>query len=282
MNYNQITIGIVTYKSEKVLFDCLKSIKKIRNIIIFDNSNDTELKKIIDKRYPKIRFIKSIKNLGYGAANNRIIKESNTKFVFILSPDVILKKNCEQNLLKSLLKLKNNFSVLSPFEKNKNHEYSKKKFSNNKNLLEVNYANGFALLINKYDFKKIGMFDENIFLYNEEIDLFKRLRISNLKIYIDRNSEVKHLGGKSSNIGNEFDKCRNWHWMWSQVYFQKKYKKKFLINIKFTLILFVLLWKIIFYFLIFKKKKAIDKVMRFSGTLNAILGRSSWYRPKLN
>ena len=282
MNYNQITIGIVTYKSEKVLFDCLKSIKKIRNIIIFDNSNDTELKKIINKRYPKIRFIKSIKNLGYGAANNRIVKESNTKFVFILSPDVILKKNCEQNLLKSLLKLKNNFSVLSPFEKNKNHEYSKKKFSNNKNLLEVNYANGFALLINKYDFKKIGMFDENIFLYNEEIDLFKRLRISNLKIYIDRNSEVKHLGGKSSNIGNEFDKCRNWHWMWSQVYFQKKYKKKFLINIKFTLILFVLLWKIIFYFLIFKKKKAIDKVMRFSGTLNAILGRSSWYRPKLN
>lgn len=282
MNYNQITIGIVTYKSEKVLFDCLKSIKKIKNIIIFDNSNDTELKKIIDKRYPKIRFIKSKKNLGYGAANNRIVKESNTKFVFILSPDVILKKNCEQNLLKSLLKLKNNFSVLSPFEKNKNHEYSKKKFSNNKNLLEVNYANGFALLINKYDFKKIGMFDENIFLYNEEIDLFKRLRISNLKIYIDRNSEVKHLGGKSSNIGNEFDKCRNWHWMWSQVYFQKKYKKKFLINIKFTLILFVLLWKIIFYFLIFKKKKAIDKVMRFSGTLNAILGRSSWYRPKLN
>ena len=282
MNYNQITIGIVTYKSEKVLFDCLKSIKKIRNIIIFDNSNDTELKKIIDKRYPKIRFIKSKKNLGYGAANNRIVKESNTKFVFILSPDVILKKNCEQNLLKSLLKLKNNFSVLSPFEKNKNHEYSKKKFSNNKNLLEVNYANGFALLINKYDFKKIGMFDENIFLYNEEIDLFKRLRISNLKIYIDRNSEVKHLGGKSSNIGNEFDKCRNWHWMWSQVYFQKKYKKKFFINIKFILILFVLFWKIIFYFLIFKKKKAIDKVMRFSGTLNAILGRSSWYRPKLN
>ena len=282
MNYNQITIGIVTYKSEKVLFDCLKSIKKIKNIIIFDNSNDTELKKIIDKRYPKIRFIKSKKNLGYGAANNRIVKESNTKFVFILSPDVILKKNCEQNLLKSLLKLKNNFSVLSPFEKNKNHEYSKKKFSNNKNLLEVNYANGFAFLINKYDFKKIGMFDENIFLYNEEIDLFKRLRISNLKIYIDINSEVKHLGGKSSNIGNEFDKCRNWHWMWSQVYFQKKYKKKFLINIKFTLILFVLLWKIIFYFLIFKKKKAIDKVMRFSGTLNAILGRSSWYRPKLN
>ena len=45
MNYNQITIAIVTYKSEKVIFNCLKSIKKIKKIIIFDNSNDTNLKK---------------------------------------------------------------------------------------------------------------------------------------------------------------------------------------------------------------------------------------------
>ena len=45
MNYNQITVGIVTFRSENVIFNCLKSIKKIRNIIIFDNSNDEVLKK---------------------------------------------------------------------------------------------------------------------------------------------------------------------------------------------------------------------------------------------
>ena len=44
MNYKDITIGIVAYKSEKVLFKCLKSIKKINKIIIYDNSNDTILK----------------------------------------------------------------------------------------------------------------------------------------------------------------------------------------------------------------------------------------------
>ena len=47
MNFNQITVGIVTFKSEKVIFDCLKSIKKIKNIIIFDNSHDHILKKIL-------------------------------------------------------------------------------------------------------------------------------------------------------------------------------------------------------------------------------------------
>ena len=45
MNYIDITVGIVTFKSENVLFSCLKSIKNIRNIIIFDNSNDLNTKK---------------------------------------------------------------------------------------------------------------------------------------------------------------------------------------------------------------------------------------------
>ena len=57
MNYNQITVGIVTFRSENVIFNCLKSIKKIRNIIIFDNSNDEVLKKKIKSKYPKITFI---------------------------------------------------------------------------------------------------------------------------------------------------------------------------------------------------------------------------------
>ena len=49
MNYSDITIGIVTYKSESVIFDCLESIKKIEKIIIFDNSNDKLLKYKVKK-----------------------------------------------------------------------------------------------------------------------------------------------------------------------------------------------------------------------------------------
>ena len=50
MNYRSVSIGIVTFKSEKVILDCLKSIKKIKNIIIFDNSNDINLKYKIKKK----------------------------------------------------------------------------------------------------------------------------------------------------------------------------------------------------------------------------------------
>ena len=120
------------------------------------------------------------------------------------------------------------------------------------------------------------------FLYNEEIDLCKRLRLANQKIFIDKNAQVIHLAAKSTNIGFEFDKCRNWHWMWSQVYFGKKYSNNFLIYLKYSSLLFLQLLKIIYYIFLFNKKESIKKWMRFSGTLNSLLGRSSWYRPKFN
>ena len=53
MNYNQITVAIVTFKSEKVILNCLKSIKKVKNIIILDNSNDKILKKKNKKKISK-------------------------------------------------------------------------------------------------------------------------------------------------------------------------------------------------------------------------------------
>ena len=63
MNFKDITVGIVTFNSEKVIFECLKSIKKIKNIIIFDNSNDHTLKKKILSQFPNIKFILSKKNI---------------------------------------------------------------------------------------------------------------------------------------------------------------------------------------------------------------------------
>ena len=274
MDFNQITVGIVTFKSENVIFNCLKSIKKIKKIIILDNSNDKILKKKIKKKYPKIKILLSKKNLGYGVANNKIITKSKTPFVFILSPDVILKKNCEERLLKSIINLKQDFSILAPISQYRDYGFLKK------NITETEGVQGFAMLINRSKIIKAGMFDKNIFLYAEELDLCKRLRLNKEKIYINRTAKVFHLGAKSSNIGFEFDKCRNWHFMWSQVYYDKKYSNIFLVYVKFTILLFLQLVKIFFYSISFNKTETINKFMRFSGTFNSLLGKSSWYRPK--
>ena len=280
MNYKDITIGIVTYKSEKVLFKCLKSIKKINKIIIYDNSNDIILKNKVKSKYPKIKYILSKKNLGYGNANNEIIKECKTKYLLILNPDTVLNKSCESELLKSINKKNFDFSIIAPLSQDKNFGLITKDLDlKNRGIFETNYVKGFALLIDVKIIKKIGMFDKNIFLYFEEIDLCKRLRVNNYKIYVNTNAKIYHKAAKSSNIGFEFEKCRHWHWMWSSVYYKKKYSNYLEALINFVPIIFTSLLKMMFYSFIFQKKKIVINYMRFSGTLNALVGKNSWYRP---
>ena len=284
MNFNQITVGIVTFKSEKVIFKCLKSIKKIKKIIIFDNSNDIKLKKKIKKNYPRIKFILSKNNLGYGVANNKIIKIAKTPYIFILNPDTYLKQNCEIELVKSLELIKKDFSILAPFG-DKNFGFLKKKLyqtnTPHNREFEVDYVRGFALLINKKKFQNIGMFDKNFFLYLEDIDLCKRLRLGNQKIFVSKNSKVTHIGAKSSNIGIDYEKCRNWHWMWSKVYFRKKFSNIIIVYLEFLPILLNNFFKILIYTLVFNQNKKMINNMRFLGILNALLGKNSWFRPNI-
>ena len=284
MNYNDITIGIVTFKSEKVIFQCLKSITKIKKIIIFDNSNDKILCQKINKKYPNIKCILSKSNIGYGAANNRVFKAATTPYVFILNPDTILDKNCIKQLISQSRVLKNKFAILSPSTKVKNYGYFKDSQNTKliyKNILDVDFVRGFSMLVNLSKIKKVGSFDKNFFLYLEEIDLCKRLKENFEKIYIIKNAKIKHLGAKSSNIGFEFDKCRNWHWMWSNVYYDIKnhsyvfaFKKSILKVVKYHL-------KALFFLILFQKEKCLISFMRGSGLLNSLIGKKSWYRPTI-
>ena len=281
MNYKDITIGIVTFKSEKVIFDCLKSINKIKKIIIFDNSNDKSLKAKVKKEYPKIKYILSNKNLGFGGGNNKILNLVKTKLFFLLSPDTILNRKCEYELLKKVNNIKN-FSVLAPFAKEKNYGFFNHEKKNSKKFFfEVDYVKGFSMLFNSKKLKKFKGFDENIFLYLEEIDLCKRLRDKNEKIFIYKKAKIKHLGAKSSNIGFEYEKCRNWHWMWSRVYFDKKHKGILFALSKYFLEILNIFLKFFLYLFIFNSKKLILSSLRLSGMLNCLLGKSSWYRPKI-
>jgi GT2 family glycosyltransferase len=150
-----------------------------------------------------------------------------------------------------------------------------------KEIMEVDHVKGFSMLVNLSKIKKIKMFDENFFLYLEEIDLCKRLKLASEKIYICGKAKITHLSAKSSNIGFEFEKCRNWHWMWSKVYYNKKHKNFFYaLRNAFLTIFFNYTKGILFY--LFNRKISQIYFLRGSGTLNAIMGKNSWYRPKIN
>ena len=153
----------------------------------------------------------------------------------------------------------------------------------NGSLIKVENVKGFAMFLNLEQFEEVGFFDENFFIYFEEIDLCKRLSKLNKKIYLSSEIKINHLGAQShdDSINKKMELSRNWHWMWSTFYYHRKYKGFIVAFIITFPKLFSAVIKMIIYSLLMKKYKSELYYQRFSGLLNAIMGKKSWYRPKV-
>ena len=293
-----LSILIVTLKSEAVIHQCIKSINKEIPIIVVENSNNFEFKKMLENRYTNVTCILSGKNLGMGSGNNLGLKNCKSEFVLILNPDVILQQDTINELIVASQDLKD-FTILSPLEINNNYpnfqlEYQKDKNKKLNMPIKVKSVDGFSMLLNKEKLDKIifdkllfngsNYFDENFFMYLENDDLCKRVIDSQNNIYIVPKAKINHLGAKAVNdkFKEEVELSRNWHWIWSKFYYNKKhygFLKAFFEGLpKF----FLSMIKYIFYYLInenYKKKKYFN---RASGFYNCLIGKPSWYRPNLD
>ncbi len=281
LNLNNITFVIVTYNSEQVINKCLDSLPKEASKIIIENSNNIETKNYLERKYDNIKVFLS-ENDGMGSSNNKGIDESNTQFVFIINPDTIFKNDTIKNIFNEA-KLIDDFAIISPTNSDPN--YPNYKIANkilSENIVEVDSVDGFAMLINKKKFEEDNFFDENFFLFLENDDLCKRIKKMGYNIYVIKNAFIDHKGFSSSKKidKDELEYLRNWHWMWSKFYFNKKHYG-FVKAFFFVLPSFLssILKVLIFTILLNKKKRKIYQ-FRFSGILNSIIGKTSWYRVK--
>jgi GT2 family glycosyltransferase len=220
-----ITFLIVTFKSYSVIHNCLQSIPKGYPIVVVENSSDENFKKELENSYEHLECILNYENLGYAKANNIGLEKAKTKYVFLLNPDAILKKDTVQSILSAATDIKN-FALLAPVIQNEpnpnfgffdgdNADNLKTNLENNR-YIQVDYIKGFAMFFNMEEFRTIGFFDKNIFIYLEEIDLCKRLKENQKNIYVISNATITHYGGKShdEDVNHEMEVSRNWHWMW--------------------------------------------------------------------
>ena len=277
MTNKDITIIITTLKSEDKIDACLNAIDSDIKVIVVENSKNQKFKGYIETKYPNVECELANENLGYGKANNIGLKKVKTKYSLILNPDTVLKKEAIINFF-IFIKKNINFAILGPSQ---SESIVEKNYSN---LSEADEVKGFAMFLNMEKFSKIGFFDENIFLYLEEIDLCKRTKNLKEKIYIDTSIEIFHASGKSVNkiFSYEVELARNWHWMWSLFYFNRKHLNFFYALLLVSPRFISALIKCIFYKLASNKKKKEIYIKRLSGLINSILGRSSWYRPTLD
>ena len=179
--YQEIEILTITYKSDHIIEKCLSNIDENFKITVVENSDNKILKKKIEKR-KNTKCILTNSNLGFGSAFNIGAKQINSKYIFHLNPDVIINSDVIFKMYEIAQGI-NDLGILSCKETTKITEILNQ---DKLDFEEVDNVKGFVMLVNNLNCKISGYFDENFFLYLEEIDLCKRLKLLNKKIYISK------------------------------------------------------------------------------------------------
>jgi GT2 family glycosyltransferase len=230
----KLSIIIVNWNTKTFLENCLNSIfKKNKNldyeIIVVDNDSKDSSKDYLSKiKNEKIKVIINERNLGFAKANNLALKEAKGEYLLFLNPDtefledslekiinfmeenkdcgimgvnLIDKDNKTQLSVRNfptlssqiliLLKIHHLFPNLKPLANYflYDFDYTKKQ--------EVNQVMGAFLVTKREIIKKIGGFDENFFLWFEEVDFCKRVKEAGFKIIYNPSIKVKHYGSSS-------------------------------------------------------------------------------------
>lgn len=229
-----LSIVIASWNTKNLLDQCLASIyKETQNIsfeiFVVDNASSDGSTEMVRDKYPQVKLIANQKNRGFAAANNQALKYASGRYILFLNPDTIILENAldkgarmmderreiailgaktfngeltrqrtvaqNPNLLSQiflLIKLK----YLFPKSKiiKKYHHFD---FNYDKENLVGGHIQGSFMLIKKEVLDKIGSFDENFFIWFEEVDLCFRAIKAGYKILYSPEIKIIHYGGES-------------------------------------------------------------------------------------
>ena len=210
-----VSIIVLNYNAGQLLLNCVDSLKKSTytnlEIIVVDNiSSDGSQTKCMEK-YPDIKLIQNEKNLGYCGGNNIGIKEANGEFIVILNPDTIVEPNWinelisaynefgeglyqpkilslnEENIIQSTGNMLHIFGF--GFARDKGNKIVDKK----EDIEKIGYASGTCLFTSRKVIEKVGLLDEFLFLYHDDLDLGWRAAQIGINSYYVPKSNIFHV-----------------------------------------------------------------------------------------
>jgi GT2 family glycosyltransferase len=223
-SFPKVFVIILNYNGKETINACLASVFKNNypnfEVVVVDNNSTDGSFEMAKSGFSKANFIKNEENLGFSSGNNAGIRfslERGAEYVFLMNNDA----EGEVDFLKNIVHVaeeKKETGVLSPVIFNKEtkqiwfsggkinwlrmksvHETDAKK----EEASESEYVTGCAMLIRAEVFKKIGLFDEDFFLYWEDADFSIRSRRAGFKNTVVSNSWVYHSEKSNENNRNK-------------------------------------------------------------------------------
>jgi GT2 family glycosyltransferase len=210
-----ISIIVLNYNAGELLLNCIDSIKKsvYKNleIIVVDNISKDKSQEICKKKYPDIKLIQNKKNFGYCEGNNIGIREAKGDFLVILNPDTIVESNWlnelvfahkefgdglyqpkilslnEDNIIQSTGNMIHTFGF--GFARDK----GKKNITKDEQIEKIGYASGTCLFTSKTVLDKVGLLDDFLFLYHDDLDIGWRAAQLGINSYYVPKSKIFHV-----------------------------------------------------------------------------------------
>jgi len=209
-----ISVIVLNYNAGELLLNCINSLKKSTytnlEILVIDNisSDGSQIK--CKEIFPDIKLIQNTENLGYCGGNNVGIREANGKFIVILNPDTIVEANCIEELISAyekfgeglyqpkILSLNEENTIQSTgnmlhvfgfgFARDKGNKITNK----NEEIEKIGYASGTCLFTSRKVLDKVGLLDEFLFLYHDDLDLGWRSAQIGINSYYVPKSKIYH------------------------------------------------------------------------------------------
>ena len=212
-------------------FTYLIIIYKIKTeVFIVDNNSKDGSPEMVKQKFSKYNLIKNTTNTGFAKANNQAIKKAKGKYILLLNPDTILEEDTLKKCINFMEKTKKigslgvkmidgngNFlpeskrSFPTPmiafykifgfsnlFPKSKTFGKYHLNFLDENQINEVDVLSGAFFLTKKSILKKIGLLDENFFMYGEDIDISYRIKIAGYNNYYFPKTKIIHYKGEST------------------------------------------------------------------------------------
>ena len=254
------SIVIVTFNSRSTIRDCLSPLVNMPHteIIVVDNDSKDETALLIAQDFPSITLMTLPDNIGFGGACNIGVAASSGSFVFFLNPDAVaaphvITRLCEfleghpkagivgGRLLDPLgqplqsmgdrpslfgLVMDKPLGLLAKSIKSRGIVRKilgnlSRKFRLSNTSEKVVWVSGAALCCRRSTWEAIGGFDENFFLYYEDVDLCLRAAQAGWEVWHAPDAVVSHQSGAS--FGGNLDFQKRVYFTNQQYFFQKHY-----------------------------------------------------------
>ena len=221
-----VTVVVVTWNALPWLEQCLESVRG-RNTIIVDHGSTDGTLELVRERFPEVRVIEQ-ENKGMGGGNNAGMRAADSRYFFLLNADAWVVAdgldklvafadahpeaavvgprlvNTDGTLQRSVRgeptpwRLATEYLAirkLAPGSRRLNPLYAGG-FEHDE-VMDADWLSGSALLVRREAADTVGLFDEDFFMFSEEVDWMTRFRRAGWKVVFFPDAEVVHVGGAS-------------------------------------------------------------------------------------